>query len=84
MDWDTIALGTDTSGTLGPRRYVVVRANNRTGPEVHHTANSRAAAARGTRPAAAGAAGDVAGVGDAAAVVSAAEADDGPVGRRVL
>lgn len=62
----------------------MAQASNRTGPEVHHTANSKAAAARGTRPAAAGAADDVAGVGGAVVAVSVAQEDGGPVGRRAL
>lgn len=79
MDWDTFALGTDTSGTSGPRRYGEAQASSTTGPGARRKANSRVAAAQGTRRAAA-----VAGAAAAVATAGAAAvgADGGPAGRR--
>lgn len=72
MDWDTFALGTDTSGKSGRRRCGAVRASSTTAREERRTANSTAVAVPDTRPA-------------AAAIVAAAAGGPvgvGPVGRR--
>lgn len=72
LDWNTIALGTDTNGMSGLRRFGVERASSTTVPVEHHTASNRAVAAPRRRLAAAVETADAgAGVAGAASVAGA-------------